>query len=183
VRFLPFDNPAVARQNSDRLGAAKAISWGLIMVAMARRMLLASGVLSLGVVALGDAFAQGGVWLVTSQEAAQPPSATSKAGRSITRGPAIRQVSPTGAVTANQPFDLHVEFFGRGGEKINPAATQITILRGGNIDITERLKPYITVNGIEMPAAMVPPGDHVLQVAVSDVDGRKSIANIEINAH
>lgn len=153
------------------------------MVAVARRMLLASGVLAFGIPALRDVRAQAGVWLITGQEAALPPSATSKAGRSITRGPAIRQVSPVGAVTANHPFDLRVEFFGRGGEKINAATTQITILRGGNIDITERLKPYITVNGIEMPTAMVPPGDHVLQVAVSDVDGRKSIANIEIEAH
>jgi len=152
------------------------------MIAMARRMLLSCGVLSFGVLALVDVRAQGGVWLVTSQEAAQPPSATSKAGRSITRGPAIRQVSPDGAVKANQPFDLHVEFAGRGGEKINPATTQITILRGGNINITDRLKPFITANGIEMPAAMVPPGTHVLQVAVSDAGGRQTIANIEIVA-
>lgn len=152
------------------------------MVDMARRMLLSSGVLSFGVLALRNVRAQGGVWLINSQEAALPPSASSKAGRSITRGPAIRQVSPAAAVTANQPFDLRVDFAGRGGEKINPATTQITILRGGNIDITSRLKPFITANGIEMPAAMVPPGTHVLQVAVSDVDGRQTIANIEIDA-
>lgn len=126
--------------------------------------------------------AQAGVWLVTSQEAALPPSAASKAGRSITRGPAIRQVSPEGAVAANRPFDLHVDFAGRGGEKINPASAQITILRGGNVDITSRLKPYITEKGIEMPAAMVPPGTHVLQVAVSDAGGRQTIANVEIDA-
>ena len=152
------------------------------MGTIGRRVLLSVSVLSFGIVAIGDALAQAGVWLVNSQEAALPPSATSKAGRSITRGPAIRQVSPANAVTANQPFDLHVEFAGRGGEKINPATAQITILRGGNIDITQRLKPFITANGIEMPAAMVPSGTHVLQVAVSDAGGRQTIANIEIEA-
>lgn len=130
-----------------------------------------------------DARAQGsGNWLVTSAESALPPSGASKAGRAITRGPAIRQVSPANAVTANQPFDLQVEFAGRGGEKINPATAQIIILRGGNIDITSRLTPFISANGITMPAAMVPPGTHVLQVAVSDAGGRQTIANIEIEA-
>jgi hypothetical protein len=150
---------------------------------VARRALFSWCLLSFGIFAIGDALAQSGVWLINSQEAALPPSSTSKAGRSITRGPAIRQVSPANAVTANQPFDLHVEFAGRGGEKINPSTAQITILRGGNIDITGRLKPFITANGIEMPAAMVPPGTHVLQVAVSDASGRQTIANIEVEAH
>ena len=66
---------------------------------MARRTLLSSGVLSFGLLTMKDLRAQGGgVWLVTSQEAALPRSSTSKAGRSITRGPAIRQISPLNAV-------------------------------------------------------------------------------------
>lgn len=150
---------------------------------VARRALLCCGILSLGILTVFEVQAESGVWLITSQEAALPPSTTSNAGRSITRGPAIREVSPTGTVAANQPFDLHVDFVGRGGEKINPATAQVMILRGGNVDITQRLKPFITANGIEMPTAMVPPGTHVLQVAVSDARGRKSTANIEIDAH
>ena len=150
---------------------------------IARRYFLSGSILSVGVVAALGARAQGGgVWVVTSQEAALPPSATSKAGRSITRGPAIRQVSPEAAVPANQPFPLKVEFAGRGGEKINVASAQITVLRGSNIDITSRLKPFITAGGIDMPAAMMPAGTYVLQVTVSDAGGRQSIANVEIEA-
>jgi hypothetical protein len=130
-----------------------------------------------------DARAQGsGNWIVTSQEAALPLSATSKAGRAISRGPAIRQVSPAGPVTSNSPFALRVEFAGRSGEKIDPATAQITILRGNNINITQRLRAFITPNGIEIPDAMVAPGIHVLQVAISDDRGRQSLANIEIEA-
>jgi hypothetical protein len=123
-----------------------------------------------------------GTWLVTSQEAALPPSASSSAGRAITRGPAIRQTSPTGQVPANGPFRLRVEFVGRGGEKVNPATAQIMILRGNTIDITQRLRPFISANGIDVPEALVAPGAHVLQVAVSDSGGRQSLANIEIEA-
>ena len=111
-----------------------------------------------------------------------PPSNTSKAGRSITRGPAIRQVSPEAPVPANQPFPLKIEFAGRGGEKIDIKTAQVMILRGNNVNITDRLKPFITANGIEMPAAIVPAGTYVLQVAVSDASGRQSIANVEIDA-
>jgi hypothetical protein len=157
------------------------------MGVLGRRVLLTCGILASGIIAgavpaVHEAGAQAGVWLVTSQEAAMPPSATSNAGRSITRGPAIRQVSPAAPVAANQPFDLRVDFAGRGGEKINLASAQVLILRGGNLNITQRVKPFITAGGIEMPAAMVPAGTHVLQVTVADSGGRQTIANIEIDA-
>lgn len=153
------------------------------MSGMRRRTLLACSVVSISALGIGSAAAQGGgVWLVTGNEAALPPSATSRAGRSITRGPAIRQVSPASSVGANQPFALKVEFAGRGGEKINPATAQVAVLRGNDINITDRLKPYITANGIEIADARVPAGTYVLQVSVSDAGGRQSIANIEIDA-
>ena len=126
--------------------------------------------------------AQAGNWLVTSQEAALPLSPTSKAGRAITRGPAIRQVSPAGPVAPNSPFSLQIEFAARGGEKIDPATAQVTILRGNNVNITQRVRAYITPTGIVIPDAMVAPGTHALQVSVSDSGGRQSIANIEIEA-
>lgn len=149
---------------------------------IARRTLFSFAIFGIALLPVAGRTQGAGIWLVNSQEAALPPATTSKAGRSITRGPAIRQISPANAVAANQPFDLHVEFAGRGGEKINPASAQVMILRGNNIDVTSRLKPFITANGIEMPNAMVPAGTYVLQVAVSDANGRQSIANVEIDA-
>jgi hypothetical protein len=148
------------------------------MGCVTRRMVLAFAVLP-----IAEARAQaGGNWVITSQEAALPLSASSKAGRAITRGPAIRQVSPAGPVAPNSPFALRVEFVGRSGEKIDPATAQITILRGNTINITQRLRAFITANGIVIPDAIVAPGTHVLQVAVSDDRGRQSLANIEIDA-
>lgn len=151
------------------------------MTNVTRRIVLSGGVLSIGFVALG-ANAQAGVWVVTNQEAALPPSSSSKAGRAISRGPAIRQVSPAAPVAANQPFALQIEFAARGGEKINPASTQVMILRGDTVNVTQRLQAYVTPTGIVIPNAMVPAGTYVLQVAVSDTGGRQSLANIEIEA-
>lgn len=154
------------------------------MTVVAGRRAILGGFLCASVATTFSANAQGnGVWVITSSEAALPPSPTSKAGRSITRGPAIRQVSPSAAVAPNQPFNLKVEFAGRGGEKINPASVQVAVLRGNNVDVTSRIKPYVTANGIEIPNAMVPAGIYALQVTVSDAGGRQSIANIEIDAH
>lgn len=155
------------------------------MRVMARRELLCSG--ALFCISIGSSFAQApasgnAVWAVTSAEAGLPPSAESTAARSISRGPAIRQISPTTIVAANQPFPLKVEFAGRGGEKINPQSVQITLLRGNNINITQRLLPYLSANGLDIPNALVPPGNFVLQVTLRDTGGREGLANIEIAA-
>ena len=144
-----------------------------------RRAFVGGAVLS--ILPLG-AGAQAGVWVITTAEAAMPPSQASRAGRSITRGPAIRQVSPAGPVASNQPFPLKVDFAARGGEKINPASAQVRVLRGGTVDVTQRLAPFIRPTGIDVPNAMVPPGTYVIEVAVSDAGGRQSVANIEIDA-
>ena len=126
--------------------------------------------------------AQSGLWVITMEEATLPPSQASRAGRSITRGPAVRQVSPAGPVASNQPFPLKIDFAARGGEKINPASVQVRVLRGGTVDVTQRLAPFIRPTGIDVPNAMVPPGTYVLEVSVSDAGGRQSVANIEIDA-
>jgi hypothetical protein len=150
---------------------------------IARRMFLFSGILSFGLLSTASSRAQSaGAWLISSAEASLPPSIASETDRAIGRGPAIRQVSPDGAVSAGAPFELRVEFAGRGGEKIAPTTVRILLLRGGNIDLAQRLKAYITPTGIVMPNAMVPAGTYVLQVVVADADGHQSTANIEIDA-
>ena len=149
------------------------------MTAFNRRVLLGGALASLLPLCVR---AQAGVWVITTAEAAMPPSQASRAGRSITRGPAIRQVSPAGPVASNQPFALRIDFAARGGEKINPASAQVRVLRGGTVDVTQRLAPFIRPTGIDVPNAMVPPGTYVIEVAVSDAGGRQSVANIEIDA-
>ena len=91
-------------------------------------------------------------------------------------------MSPAGPVAPNSPFPLQIQFAARGGEKIDPATAQVLVLRGGNVNITQRVRAFITPTGIVIPDAMVAPGTHALQVSVSDSGGRQSVANIEIEA-
>jgi hypothetical protein len=50
-------------------------------------------------------------------------------------------------------------------------------MRTPAIDLTQRIRPYITANGIYVIDAEVPPGTHTLRVDVSDTDGRTSSAD------
>ena len=154
----------------------------MILRVMMRRRLLVCGVVSGGAIATLAAHAQVGVWVVTPAEAALPPARSLRNGRCITRAPAIRQISPVHAVAAGQPFRLIIEFAARGDEKINPSSVQVTMLRGNEINLTDRLRPFITAKGIEIANAMVPAGTHVLEIAVGDTSCRQSSANIEIIA-
>lgn len=117
--------------------------------------------------------------LITQQEALLPNDLSAEAEmRAITRAPTVAFVAP-GSVAATQvPFPLVIRFSPHGGAKIDPASVQVTYLKLPNIDLTERLRPYISPAGISMPAAIVPPGTHALKVDVMDNDGRRTSVRV-----
>jgi hypothetical protein len=128
------------------------------------------------------AAAQTGTWLVTDREAALAASTDASGTRAVTRGPAIRYIAPLDAtVPARQPFWLRVEFAARGGSRIIPDSIRITLLRSANIDLTPRLRPFLTEGALDMPEALAPRGRYALRVAVSDAQGRASDAVIQLN--
>lgn len=113
--------------------------------------------------------------LITAKEAQLPAAAGELKTRGISRGPAIKVISPdlgTSPITA--PFDLKVQFESRGGKKIDPTSVKITYLKSPLVDLTGRMKPAISESGINFDKAQVPPGDHAVRITVKDVDGRES---------
>lgn len=125
---------------------------------------------------------QGMMWLVTDREAALPVPADATGTRAVTRGPAIRYVSPQdSAVASREPFWLKLEFAARGGSRINADATRVTLLRGPGLDLTQRVRPYLTAGGLDIQEALAPPGRFALRVEVSDDQGRQSSATIQLN--
>ena len=40
------------------------------------------------------------------------------------------------------------------------------------IDITQRIKPFITPAGIDAPSVVVPSGSHVIEIEATDKEGR-----------
>lgn len=114
--------------------------------------------------------------LITDAEAGRPNDPQISATRGITRGPQIRFEAPASPPGPHAPFDFRVQFEAHGGATIDPSHIHVTYLKVPNVDLTDRLKPFITANGIDMPAAQVPAGEHTFKVSVEDSDGRASEA-------
>ena len=111
--------------------------------------------------------------LITAEEAALPPQkgAVPISGRGITRGPKIQVPdAETGAQTS--PMRFQVKFQAFGGSSIDLEALKVTYLKTPVVDLTPRIKPFAQPNGIDMPDAQLPPGDHLVRIDIKDSDGR-----------
>lgn len=116
--------------------------------------------------------------LITDSEAALPAAAAGLTQRGITRGPGVKLVNPS---DTKSPFDLKVKFEAHGGGAIEPGSVKVVYLKSPLVDITERVKPFVTANGIDMAKAEVPAGKHVLRIEIKDSDGRAGMATVELN--
>ena len=113
--------------------------------------------------------------LITAEEAALPPQkgAVSNSGRGITRGPKIQMPeAETGVQTSPMRFQVKFQTFG--GSSIDLDALKVTYLKTPVVDLTPRIKPFAQSTGIDMPDALLPPGDHLLRIDIKDSDGRVS---------
>ena len=113
--------------------------------------------------------------LIKPEEAALPPApdATALVSRGITRRPDVVLTSPQASVTS--PFDLEFKFQAHGGSSIKPNSFRLVYLKEPNLDLTARVKPYVTANGVEMVGAEAPPGRHIITVKISDSADREDI--------
>jgi hypothetical protein len=115
------------------------------------------------------------IQLVTEQEAALPPDhlPTLVFQGSPTRRPSAVVVSPPpSAGVVKSPLSLKVKLQAYGGAKIDPDSIVLTYRKTPMIDLTQRIMPFITAEGIEIPDAEVPPGVHQFRIELKDKDGR-----------
>jgi hypothetical protein len=113
--------------------------------------------------------------LITPTEAALPVGTVPMLDLrgSPTRRPMVTVVSPPpGAGLVHSPLDLKLQFRAFGGAQIDPNSVVVTYLKNPAIDITQRLAPFITAAGINVPQADVPPGKHLFWLELKDKDGR-----------
>jgi hypothetical protein len=113
--------------------------------------------------------------LITASEAALPPGTAPafEVRGSPTRLPSVTVLSPPpggGAVYA--PLDFKLRFRAFGGAAIDPDSVVVTYIKQPDLDITPRIKAFITANGIDIAQAEVPPGVHQFWVRLRDTDGR-----------
>lgn len=128
---------------------------------------------AIGVVSAAPAQAADPLHLITRQEANFPPPATSSSpGRNLTRGPGVDRLAPPPIGIGGDPFRFAVKFKPRNGVAIDPAKVRVTYRREIDVDLTARIKPFITADGIDASAVIVPPGRHLIEIEVTDKEGR-----------
>ena len=81
----------------------------------------------------------------------------------------------TGAIRSPVRFQLKFQTYG--GSKVDLEAVQATYLRTPSVDLTPRIKPFVNATGIDVPAAELPPGEHIVRIDIKDSDGRAATAN------
>jgi hypothetical protein len=138
----------------------------------------------LAVAALATAFViapAAAATLITEHEAQlQPDNSVLRSG--IERGPDIIVVYPppkTGMIQS--PFDFKVKFEPHGGTQIDLDTLRVVYKRIPAIDLTGRLKKFIRPDGIDMPSAEVPAGDHRIMIFVKDSAGHEGQADIHFD--
>ena len=126
------------------------------------------------VLTLATGFSQSAVVLISDDEAKLPPpkGAAPIDSRGVTRGPKIVLVAPEGAF--RPPAALKLTFQSYGGSAIDVGSLRVLYLRTPDVDITARFKPFVSPAGIDLPAAIIPPGEHQLRFDIKDAGGRET---------
>jgi len=120
--------------------------------------------------------------LITPQEAALP-SASAPLGktRALSRAPDAELLPPSsGGVAVASPLQFKIRFVPHGGTTIDLAATRILYMKEPMVDLTQRVKKYMTASGIDMPAAEAPPGQHVMMIELTDSRGHVGLSTITL---
>jgi hypothetical protein len=119
--------------------------------------------------------------LITPEEANLPAAANATLSlRGITRGPGIEQASPAPDNPARSPLPLSIKFQVRNNVPIDPASVKLILVKVTPVDLTDRIRPHLKPDGIEMKSAEVPPGIHVLRLDLKDQQGRIGTALIKL---
>ena len=124
---------------------------------------------------MGTAGVFGGesVFLVTEEEAAQPP--TRAVVEELNDGPMISIVSPENGATLSGSFRLYIEVEKReGGADVFMDSLKVRYLKMVPIDITDRVKEYVYDTNLDVPNAEFPEGDHRAEIYIEDTDGNAS---------
>jgi hypothetical protein len=121
---------------------------------------------------LASSAAAGAVELVTAQEAAYPDDPYGETRGSPTAGPQVDIVSPAVTALIKSPFQLKVRFRAHGGASVDTESVAITYRKVPAVDLTQRIKPFIAGDTIDLRDAELPPGAHAFRIDVRDSRGR-----------
>lgn len=86
-------------------------------------------------------------------------------------GPDIKVLSPEPEKATSSPIKLMALFIPREGTEVDISSLKVEYLKLITINITDRLKEYVTNNGIKVENAELPAGTHKIRITLSDTKG------------
>jgi len=90
-------------------------------------------------------------------------------------GPTIAIASPTNNATYEGPFPIKVEFLpGPKGYAIDLDSLKLEYKKAWGIDITDRVRDYITGTAIDVAESELPTGRHTVEIEIADVEANLS---------
>lgn len=123
------------------------------------------------------------VVLVTEEEAALP-DAPPEVERQPCSSPYIDIRSPRNNDAYRAPLPIEVLFTPSAGQRIEVSKTRVRLLKGFvPIDLTDRVKEFLTADGVSMPRAELPRGTHRVKITVEDTSGASCSKTVEFTVH
>lgn len=115
--------------------------------------------------------------LLTEEEATlQEAKDFGFAGENLPKdGPDIKIISPSQDREMRSPFKLAVRFTPRSGSQVDLSTFRVECLKIITVDLTSRVRPYLTSNGIEMENVKIPAGNHRIRLSVADTMGNVTV--------
>ncbi len=162
-----------------RTHGSRSMRLGLLLVGLVGMLVLGAG---------GHAATmQQEFWLITPEEAAMAPAPERPGvGRvDVSReppdtGPAIEVLKPADGTVPTVPMEVTIRFMPRSAP-VDITTLQISVVKFISIDITDRVRPYVSPTGIQIADAKLPSGKHIVRISLADTGGGVSNKQITMS--
>ena len=131
----------------------------------------------------------GAGWLITPEEAAlkDPPAGTGSPAIKLrghagpnTGGPFVEMVTPPEGQPSKAPVTIFIKFTPNAAP-VDLSTLKVTLVKIIKIDITNRLRPYVSAEGIRIADGKIPTGHFRLRLSVADVNGNVTTGEGDLN--
>jgi len=107
-----------------------------------------------------------------------PSSATSRFVRDIglsSSGPRIEIVQPEAGTIKSVPFPLKIKFLTQPEASVDVNSLKFDIIKNGlRISLLDKVRPYATPDGIDLPSMALPDGKFEIEISISDLNGLRT---------
>jgi hypothetical protein len=95
----------------------------------------------------------------------------------LSAGPVINVIEPSNGSRLPTPVQVLIHF-APSSEPIDLASLKVVLIKFITIDITDRVRPYVTPEGIQVKEAKIPPGKHRVRITLADRTGKISMKEV-----